>query len=153
MVDLEGSAAHARMLAACGILPRKDLKAIERGLAEIRREIERGRFIWSEDAEDVHLNIERRLVALVGDAGKRLHTARSRNDQVATDLRLWLRGEIDAIRDGIAALERALLAQAERHAALLMPGYTHLQVAQPVSFGHHLLAYVEMLERDRERLL
>jgi argininosuccinate lyase len=152
-VDLEGSAAHARMLAACGILPRKDLKAIERGLAQVRREIERGRFAWSEDAEDVHLNIERRLTALVGEAGKKLHTARSRNDQVATDLRLWLRAEIDAIRAGIAALERALLAQASRHAALLMPGYTHLQVAQPVTFGHHLLAYFEMLERDRERLL
>ena len=152
-VDLEGSAAHARMLAACGILSHKDLKAIERGLGEIRREIERGRFAWSEDAEDVHLNIERRLTALVGEAGKRLHTARSRNDQVATDLRLWLRGEIDAIRAAIAALERALLAQAAQHAALLMPGYTHLQVAQPVSFGHHLLAYVEMLERDRERFL
>jgi len=152
-VDIQGSLAHARMLAACGILPRKDLKAIERGLAEVRREIERGRFAWSEDAEDVHLNIERRLTALVGEAGKRLHTARSRNHQVATDLRLWLRGEIDAIRDALVALERALLAQASQHAALLMPGYTHLQVAQPVTFGHHLLAYFEMLERDRERLL
>src|SRR3954469_4793064 len=153
MVDLQGSAAHARMLAACGILPRKDLKAIERGLAEIRREIERGRFAWSEDAEDVHLNIERRLTALVGDAGKKLHTARSRNDQVATDLRLWLRGEIDALLKQLAALQRALLAQASMHASLLMPGFTHLQVAQPVTFGHHLLAYFEMLERDRERLL
>jgi argininosuccinate lyase len=150
--DIEGSLAHARMLAAQRILTKRDLKAIERGLAQIRREIEAGRFRWSLEAEDVHLNIERRLTALVGEPGKRLHTARSRNDQVATDLRLWLRGEIDEIRDALAALERALLDQAERHAALVMPGFTHLQVAQPVTFGHHLLAYVEMLERDRARL-
>jgi len=126
--------------------------AIERGLAQVRREIEAGRFQWSLDDEDVHLNIERRLTALVGDAGKRLHTGRSRNDQVATDLRLWLRAEIDAIRKEALRLARALLAQASRHAALVMPGYTHLQVAQPVTFGHHLLAYVSMLERDLERL-
>jgi argininosuccinate lyase len=151
--DIEGSLAHARMLAAAGILARRDLAAIERGLARVRREIEAGRFRWSLAAEDVHLNIERRLTALVGDAGKRLHTARSRNDQVATDLRLWLRAEIDEIVKLIAALERELLEQARRHAALIMPGFTHLQVAQPVTFGHHLLAYVEMLERDRERLL
>ncbi len=150
--DIEGSLAHARMLAAQGILTRRDVKAIERGLGRIRREIESGRFRWSLDAEDVHLNIERRLTALVGEPGKRLHTARSRNDQVATDLRLWLRGEIDEIRDSIRDLQRALLDQAERHAALPMPGFTHLQVAQPVTFGHHLLAYVEMLERDRSRL-
>jgi argininosuccinate lyase len=150
--DIEGSLAHARMLAAQGIITRRDLTAIERGLARIRREIEAGRFKWSLEAEDVHLNIERRLTALVGEPGKRLHTARSRNDQVATDLRLWLRAQIDEIRDSIAALEQALLAQAERHAALVMPGFTHLQVAQPVTFGHHLLAYVEMLERDRDRL-
>ena len=150
--DIAGSLAHARMLAAQGILTKRDLTAIERGLARIRREIDAGRFRWSLAAEDVHLNIERRLTALVGEPGKRLHTARSRNDQVATDLRLWLRGEIDEILDSVRDLERALLAQAERHAALLMPGFTHLQVAQPVTFGHHLLAYVEMLERDRERL-
>jgi argininosuccinate lyase len=150
--DIEGSLAQARMLAAAGILPRRDLAAIERGLGRVRREIEAGRFEWSLDAEDVHLNIERRLIALVGDAGKRLHTARSRNDQVATDLRLWLRDEIDQIVKRIVALERALLEQARRHAGLVMPGFTHLQVAQPVTFGHHLLAYVEMLERDRERL-
>jgi argininosuccinate lyase len=119
----------------------------------VRREIESGTFAWSLDAEDVHLNIERRLTALAGDAGKRLHTARSRNDQVATDLRLWLREEIDQILKHIVVLERALLDQAQRHAALVMPGFTHLQVAQPVTFGHHLLAYVEMLERDRERLI
>ncbi len=151
--DIAASLAHARMLAARRILARRDLAAIERGLARIGREIESGRFRWSLDAEDVHLNIERRLIALVGEAGKRLHTARSRNDQVATDVRLWLRAEIDEIRGLIARLERALLDQAERHAALIMPGFTHMQVAQPVTFGHHLLAYVEMLERDRERLI
>ena len=150
--DIEGSLAHARMLAACGILARRDLKAIETGLGRIRREIEAGRFAWSLDAEDVHLNIERRLTALVGEAGKRLHTARSRNDQVATDLRLWLREEIDAIRKELRRVARALLDQAQRHRALVMPGFTHLQVAQPVTFGHHLLAYVEMLLRDDERL-
>ena len=151
--DIEGSLAHARMLAAQGILPRRDLAAIERGLAQVRHEVDDGSFEWSLDAEDVHLNIERRLTALVGEAGKKLHTARSRNDQVATDLRLWLRDEIDAIQVRVAALELALIEQARRHASLVMPGFTHLQVAQPVTFGHHLLAYVEMLARDRERLL
>ena len=150
--DIQASRAHARMLAAQRILSRRDLAAIQRGLARIEREIAAGRFRWSLEAEDVHLNVERRLTKLVGDAGKRLHTARSRNDQVATDVRLWLRAEIDELRALIAALEHALLDQAARHAALVMPGYTHLQVAQPVTFGHHLLAYVEMLERDRERL-
>jgi argininosuccinate lyase len=150
--DIAGSRAHARMLAARRILSRRDLAAIERGLGRIEREIASGRFRWSLAAEDVHLNIERRLTALVGDAGKRLHTARSRNDQVATDVRLWLRDEIDGLRGLVAELERAFLDQAERHAALVMPGFTHLQVAQPVTFGHHLMAYVEMLERDRQRL-
>src|SRR5688500_16452798 len=150
--DIEGSLAHAAMLAARGILSRRDLAAIRRGLAQVRREVERGRFKWSLDDEDVHLNIERRLTDLVGDAGKRLHTARSRNDQVGTDVRLWLRAEIDAIAPMLVLLQKNLLDQAERHAALAMPGFTHLQVAQPVTFGHHLLAYVEMLERDRERL-
>jgi argininosuccinate lyase len=151
--DIQASRAHARMLAAQGIVTRRDLAAIQRGLARIEREIDSGRFRWSLDAEDVHLNIERRLTALVGDAGKRLHTARSRNDQVATDVRLWLRDEIDALHALVADLQRALLDQAERHAALVMPGFTHLQVAQPVTFGHHLMAYVEMLERDRQRLM
>ena len=150
--DIQGSRAHARMLAARRVLSRRDLAAIQRGLGRIEREIVSGRFRWSLDAEDVHLNIERRLTALVGDAGKRLHTARSRNDQVATDVRLWLRDEIDGLMGNIQTLQRALLDQAERHAALVMPGFTHLQVAQPVTFGHHLMAYVEMLERDRERL-
>jgi argininosuccinate lyase len=150
--DIAGSLAHARMLAAAGIISKRDLTAIQRGLARIRREIDDERFEWSVDAEDVHLNIERRLTAIVGEAGKRLHTARSRNDQVATDLRLWLRDEIDAIDKLLVQLMRALIGQAEKHAALAMPGFTHLQVAQPVTFGHHLLAYVAMLERDRARL-
>jgi len=149
--DIEGSLAHARMLAAKRILSRRDLAAIERGLRRIARDIESGRFRWSLDAEDVHLNIERRLTTLVGDAGKRLHTARSRNDQVATDVRLWLREEIDGLRGLLSRLEVVLLDQAERHAALVMPGFTHLQVAQPVTWGHHMLAYVEMLDRDRGR--
>jgi len=150
--DITASLAHARMLGACGIIGRDDLAGIERGMAAIRREIEGGTFAWSIDAEDVHLNIERRLTELVGEAGKRLHTARSRNDQVATDVRLWLRDEIDAADTLLAQLQEALLAQAERHAALVMPGFTHLQVAQPVTFGHHLMAYHEMFERDRARL-
>ena len=150
--DIAASLAHARMLAAQGILAKRDLAAIRKGLAKIAREVAAGTFAWSPDDEDVHLNIEKRLTALIGEAGKRLHTARSRNDQVATDLRLWLRDEIDLIDQRLAALERALVEQASRHAALIMPGFTHLQVAQPVTFGHHLLAYFEMLERDRERL-
>ena len=151
--DIDGSLAHAAMLAKVGVLSAQDLADIERGLAQIRGEIERGEFEWKLDLEDVHLNIERRLTDLVGEAGKRLHTGRSRNDQVATDVRLWLRGEIDAIVAGLTQLQRALAAQAQQHAATVMPGFTHLQVAQPVTFGHHLLAYVEMFERDRERLL
>ncbi|HTN50667.1 MAG TPA: argininosuccinate lyase [Burkholderiaceae bacterium] len=151
--DIEGSLAHAAMLARQGIIAPDDLAAIERGLAQIRGEIERGDFDWRLDLEDVHLNIEKRLTDLVGDAGKRLHTGRSRNDQVATDLRLWLRGEIDRIVAQLRALQRALVEQAARHAATVMPGFTHLQVAQPVTFGHHLLAYVEMFERDVERML
>jgi argininosuccinate lyase len=150
--DITASLAHARMLAACSIIGRDDLAGIERGMAAIRREIEGGTFAWSIEAEDVHLNIERRLTELVGEAGKRLHTARSRNDQVATDVRLWLRDEIDGIDALLAQLQDALLTQAERHAALVMPGFTHLQVAQPVTFGHHLMAYHEMFERDRARL-
>ncbi len=151
-VDIAGSLAHARMLAGAGVLSGADLAAIERGMAQIRGEIERGEFVWSRDLEDVHLNIEHRLTALVGDAGKRLHTARSRNDQVATDLRLWLRGAIDALTVDLTSLRRALLDLAEQHAATIMPGFTHLQVAQPVTFGHHLLAYDAMLARDMERL-
>jgi argininosuccinate lyase len=152
MHDIAGSLAHARMLAACGVLGRRDLAAIERGLAKLRAEIRAGTFAWSIEDEDVHTSIERRLTGIAGSAGKRLHTARSRNDQVATDVRLWLRDEIDAIVKKLSALEDSLLAQAARHASLVMPGFTHLQVAQPVTFGHHLLAYVAMFERDRARL-
>ena len=151
-VDIRGSLAHARMLAAQKILSGADLVAIERGMAAISKEIDAGRFVWSLDAEDVHLNIEKRLTALVGDAGKRLHTGRSRNDQVATDVRLFLRDEIDAIRGSLARLQANLLDAAAEHAGVVMPGFTHMQVAQPVTFGHHLLAYFEMFQRDRERL-
>ncbi|MEW5943998.1 MAG: argininosuccinate lyase [Pseudomonadota bacterium] len=150
--DIRGSLAHARMLHAVGILSAADLADIERGLAQIIEEIRKGDFQWSLDAEDVHLNIEKRLTALVGDAGKRLHTGRSRNDQVATDVRLYLRAAIDDLLGRIEKLQLALLDLAETHADTVMPGFTHLQVAQPVSFGHHLMAYFEMLKRDAERL-
>jgi argininosuccinate lyase len=149
--DIRGSLAHARMLAQQNIIAAADLAAIERGMEQIRGEIERGEFNWNLDDEDVHLNIEKRLTALVGDAGKRLHTGRSRNDQVATDIRLWLRDTIDVLDTLLADLIRALIDTAERHAETPLPGFTHLQVAQPITFGHHLLAYVEMLRRDRER--
>ncbi|MBI5784474.1 MAG: argininosuccinate lyase [Rhodocyclales bacterium] len=149
--DIRGSLAHAKMLARQGIIGAQDLAAIEGGMAQIAGEIDAGSFEWSLDAEDVHLNIEKRLTALVGDAGKRLHTGRSRNDQVATDIRLWLRDCIDDIDGLLRNLQAALLDVAERHAETPLPGFTHLQVAQPVTFGHHLLAYVEMLARDRSR--
>jgi argininosuccinate lyase len=151
--DIEGSLAHAAMLARAAIISAADLADIERGLAQVRGEIEQGTFEWRLDLEDVHLNIEKRLTDLVGDAGKRLHTGRSRNDQVATDIRLWLRGEVDGLVGLLQRVQAALVEQASRHAATVMPGFTHLQVAQPVTFGHHLLAYVEMFERDRERLV
>jgi argininosuccinate lyase len=150
--DIDGSLAHAAMLAAQGIISPADLQAIETGLGQIRQEIESGSFDWKLDLEDVHLNIEARLTQLVGDAGKRLHTGRSRNDQVATDVRLWLRGEIDTIAALLADLQRALLGLADKNVETIMPGFTHLQVAQPVSFGHHMLAYVEMFSRDAERM-
>ncbi len=150
--DIRGSLAHARMLARQGIIGQDDLAAIERGMAAVKHEIETEEFQWSIDDEDVHLNIEKRLTALVGDAGKRLHTGRSRNDQVATDIRLWLREEIDGLDGLLRAYQAALLDLAEQHAATPMPGFTHLQVAQPVTFGHHLMAYFEMAARDRERL-
>ncbi len=149
--DIRGSLAHAKMLARQGIIPQADFAAIEGGMAQVAGEIERGEFNWNLDDEDVHLNIEKRLTALIGDAGKRLHTGRSRNDQVATDIRLWLRDQLDALDGLLADYQRALLAVAETHAATPLPGFTHLQVAQPVTFGHHLLAYVEMARRDRER--
>jgi argininosuccinate lyase len=149
--DIQGSLAHARMLAAAGILGAQDLADIERGLAQVRSEIDQGTFAWSIDHEDVHLNIEHRLTQIVGDAGKRLHTARSRNDQIATDVRLWLREAIDALSAQLVALRRAFIDLAEQHADTIMPGFTHLQVAQPVTFGHHLLAYDAMFGRDIER--
>jgi argininosuccinate lyase len=153
MADIDGSLAHAAMLAKVGVLTEKDLADIRRGMAQIREEIKSGKFAWQLELEDVHLNIEARLTALIGDAGKRLHTGRSRNDQVATDLRLYLRGEIDEIVRRIEHLQEVLVHQAAQHYDLIMPGFTHMQVAQPVTFGHHMLAYVEMFERDRERML
>jgi argininosuccinate lyase len=150
--DITGSLAHADMLSAQGIISAQDLADIARGMAQITTEIESGAFEWKLDLEDVHLNIEARLTQLVGDAGKRLHTGRSRNDQVATDVRLWLRGEIDLISALLNDLQQSLLEVADQNVDVILPGFTHLQVAQPVSFGHHLLAYVEMFSRDAERL-
>ncbi len=150
--DITGSLAHAEMLAAQGIISQEDHASIRHGMDVIRSEIESGAFEWKLDLEDVHLNIEARLTQLVGDAGKRLHTGRSRNDQVATDVRLWLRGEIDAISGLLAELQRSLLSVAEKNVEVILPGFTHLQVAQPVSFGHHMLAYVEMFARDADRM-
>jgi argininosuccinate lyase len=150
-VDIQGSIAHAKMLAAQSIISKKDLTAIEKGLAEIKEEVRAGTFEWLLDLEDVHLNIEKRLTDKIGDAGKRLHTGRSRNDQVATDIRLWLRTISDGILAGISQLQHSILDLAEQHADTIMPGFTHLQVAQPVTFGHHLLAYYEMLKRDASR--
>lgn len=151
--DIAGSLAHAAMLQKQGVISATDLADIRRGMEQIRQEIASGGFEWKLDLEDVHLNIEARLTQLVGDAGKRLHTGRSRNDQVATDVRLWLRGEIDLIADLLVDLQKALLKIAEPNVDVVLPGFTHLQVAQPVSFGHHMLAYVEMFARDHERML
>ena len=152
MVDIEGSLAHAEMLAAQRIISAADRADIERGMAQIKGEIEAGSFEWLLDLEDVHLNIEKRLTELVGDAGKRLHTGRSRNDQVATDIRLYVRSKIDDIVLLLQALRGALTDLAEQHAGTIMPGFTHMQVAQPITFGHHMLAYVEMFGRDVERM-
>ena len=150
--DITGSLAHADMLMAQGIINAADHASIQEGMAKITSEIESGAFEWKLDLEDVHLNIEARLTALVGDAGKRLHTGRSRNDQVATDVRLWLRGEIDAITGLLTGLQQALVDIADKNVDVILPGFTHLQVAQPVSFGHHMLAYVEMFSRDAARM-
>ncbi|SFZ70202.1 argininosuccinate lyase [Chitinimonas taiwanensis] len=150
--DIQGSLAHAQMLNKVGVLSSEDLSAITDGMAKILSDIRAGSFEWSLDLEDVHMNIEKRLTDLIGDAGKRLHTGRSRNDQVATDIRLWLRHEIDSLIALANDLQAALLELAEANAETVMPGFTHLQVAQPITFGHHLLAYVEMLARDVERL-
>jgi len=149
--DIRGSLAHAKMLARQGIISGEDLSDIQRGMLQIVNEIESGLFAWSLDLEDVHLNIEKRLTTLVGDAGKRLHTGRSRNDQVATDIRLYLRDSIDDIQVLLTQFQINLLDLAEREAATPMPGFTHLQVAQPITFGHHLMAWFEMTRRDAER--
>ncbi len=151
--DIDGSLAHAEMLKRVGVLSEQDLAAIQQGMAEIIEDIKSGSLEWSLDLEDVHMNIERRLTDKIGDAGKRLHTGRSRNDQVATDIRLWLRDEITVIQNLIQGLQASLLDLAEQNVDVVMPGFTHLQVAQPVSFGHHMLAYVEMLGRDFERMV
>ncbi|HMV70600.1 MAG TPA: argininosuccinate lyase [Pseudomonadales bacterium] len=151
--DIRGSLAHAAMLARAGLLTGDEHAAIVAGLADIRREIEEDRFAWSVELEDVHMNIEARLTERIGLAGKKLHTGRSRNDQVATDVRLYLRDAIDAIAGELTRLQRALVALAAREAATIMPGFTHLQTAQPVTFGHHMLAWNEMLERDHGRLI
>jgi len=150
--DIQGSRAHARMLSKVGVISEADRDAILDGLDRIEQAIERGDFEWSVGLEDVHMNIEARLTAMIGDAGKKLHTGRSRNDQVATDLRLYLRDQIDSACRELLRLQDALLAVAAREAATLMPGFTHLQVAMPVTFGHHMLAWFENLERDRQRL-
>ena len=150
--DIRGSKAHATMLAATGILTAEDEAAIHSGLSQIEAEIEAGTFTFDATLEDIHMNIETRLSELIGDAARRLHTARSRNDQVATDLRLWLRDQLDDIDTALSHLQSALITQADAHADTLMPGFTHLQTAQPVTFGFHLMAYVEMIGRDRGRM-
>ena len=149
--DIQGSLAHSKMLGAQGIISQDDVKQIAQGLNEILQEIRAGEFEWRLDLEDVHLNIEKRLTDKIGDAGKRLHTGRSRNDQVSTDVRLWLRAVADDVVAGIRKLQTSIVDLAETHFDTAMPGFTHLQVAQPVTFGHHLLAYFEMLQRDAAR--
>lgn len=151
--DIQGSLAHAEMLSHVGVISAQDYADIQTGMAQILTEVHSGKFDWQLDLEDVHLNIEKRLVELIGDAGKRLHTGRSRNDQVATDIRLWLRSEIDTSAALLKQLRKALATLALEHHATIMPGFTHLQVAQPVTFGHHLLAYAEMFGRDYQRLM
>ncbi|MDY7537204.1 argininosuccinate lyase [Undibacterium sp. RTI2.1] len=151
--DIQGSLAHAEMLSAQNIITAQDYADIQRGLAQIKSEIDAGQFVWLLDLEDVHLNIEKRLTELVGDAGKRLHTGRSRNDQVATDIRLYVRAAIDNIVGLLGDLRSALLDLAENNAETILPGFTHMQVAQPITFGHHILAYVEMFSRDAERMV
>ncbi len=150
--DIQGSIAHATMLTHCGILTETERDSIISGLHQISDEIINGEFVWSIKQEDVHMNIEARLTDLIGIAGKKLHTGRSRNDQVATDIRLYLRSEVTHITDQLTRLQNAILDLAEQHADTIMPGFTHLQVAQPITFGHHLMAWFEMLVRDRERL-
>ena len=152
LYDIMGSIAHTQMLAHVGVLTKKERDTIVKGLKEIEAEIDADKFAWSVALEDVHMNIEARLIERIGEVGKKLHTGRSRNDQVATDLRLYLRDGIDVVCDAIAQLQTAILDLAEREAATPAPGFTHLQTAQPVTFGHHLLAWFEMLVRDAQRL-
>ena len=149
--DIKGSIAHATMLGECGIIELQEKDQIIKGLTQVLSEIENGDFIWSYSLEDVHMNIESRLVEIIGDTGKKLHTGRSRNDQVATDIRLYLLDKIDVVIGLIESMQSALVKLAEQHTTTIMPGFTHLQAAQPVSFAHHLMAYYEMLERDKER--
>jgi argininosuccinate lyase len=151
--DIRGSIAHVRMLAHAGIVTKDEAERIVAGLEQIRGEIERGELEWRDSLEDVHMHVESRLIAIVGEVGKKLHTARSRNDQVATDIRLWLRDEIDRLCGLATELLRVLVDLAGKHTGTMMPGFTHLQVAQPITFGHHVLAWFEMLHRDRARLL
>lgn len=150
--DIQGSIAHATMLGECGIITKEESRQIVDGLNQVKAEIEKGEFVWRVELEDVHMNIESRLTALIGDVGKKLHTGRSRNDQVATDIRLWLRDETDNILALLKRLQSGLLDLAEKHTETIMPGFTHLQTAQPISFAHHLMAWFEMLVRDSERL-
>jgi len=150
--DVAGSTAHAQMLAAVGVISADDAAAIATGLADVSGQLDRGEVAWDPALEDVHMNVEARLIDAIGDAGRRLHTGRSRNDQVALDLRLYARAAAVDLTRGIAQLQRALAVQARKHVDTLMPGYTHLQRAQPVRAAHHFLAYVEMLERDRGRV-
>ncbi len=152
MVDIQGSKAHAKMLAHVGVLTEHEFESIEKGLSTIKKEIKTNQFKWSVKLEDVHMNIESRLTQLIGDTGKKLHTGRSRNDQVATDIRLYLREQIKYCQQLMRQFQNGLLGLAEKHAETIMPGFTHLQVAQPITFGHHLLAWFEMIERDHERL-
>src|ERR1700759_3673881 len=149
--DLAGSKAHVRMLATEGIISKDDGQLILKGLAQIEQEIAAGSFVFKRELEDIHLNIEARLAEIIGPAAGRLHTARSRNDQVVTDFRLWVRSACERADQGLLALQRALVAQAEKHVETIIPGFTHMQVAQPVTFGHQLLAYVKMFARDRGR--
>ena len=151
--DIMGSIAHATMLAKVGVLTVDERDTVVAGLQSIEKEIENGQFVWSTELEDVHMNIEARLTEQVGIVGKKLHTGRSRNDQVATDIRLWLRDEIDLILSQLTRLQEGLLGLAQEHADTIMPGFTHLQTAQPVTFGHHMMAWFEMLSRDYERLV
>lgn len=151
--DIQGSVAHATMLGRCGILTQEEIDTIIQGLHQVQQEIDAGEFNWSIALEDVHMNVESRLTDIIGTVGKKLHTGRSRNDQVATDIRLWLREEVDNIVELLVKLQSGLLNLAEQHTDTIMPGFTHLQTAQPVSFGHHVMAWFEMLNRDTERLI